>query len=709
MLRAWTFGLGRRLVLLFGTILTIFALSTLFLNQNAQSKMLEARLIARQDALSQLLTEITSSYLYDFRVAELEIILENLYAQEDILILNVIDPDGLVIADGDINSGSFLIPTKNPLIEQAIESRQMVERRSEQQIAAAYPVFLGEQFMGVVHLEVSLKQYNLDLWQLRMLNLSIGLSFMLVGIITSMAVAGRLTRPLDHLIDVTNAASKGDLDQRIDIKTNDEIETLARAFNRMLIALRSSVKEVNQLAYHDKLTGLANRAWFMEYLDAVADQVGDGKSSAAVLFLDLDRFKQVNDTLGHDIGDDLLIAFSERLIGTVDALGWGSLRLAEKNPNMHRSSDNEIVVARLGGDEFTIVLHGQDAPEVSQHLAQRITVALADAIRIGSQEISTSSSIGISYMPEHAALSREIMKKSDMAMYQAKQAGRGVFRVFDAEMAAKAEDRIKLEAELRTALAEGQFQVFFQPQFEVATERLLGAEALIRWQHPTRGLIAPLDFLPVADTAGLLPQIGRYMLTRAIAHAEQWPDRAAQPLRLAINMVVEELADRANLDYILDELQRSEFDTSRLEIEVTESTAMEDDADLSQAFHLLKFAEIRLAVDDFGVGYSNIARLKALAFQTLKIDKSLMNGVGFDPSAEALVSSLLQMARLLELQVVAEGVENRDQLAFLRTHGCDYAQGFSLARPMHADAFEAFAHKSLTSEGKGASGTQRLA
>ena len=690
MLRGLSSGLGRRLILLFGGLIAIFATAAVMINQHVQTGMLESRLEARTQALADLLAEVSSSYLYDYRVSELDIILENMMQDTDILTLYVTDADGMIVANGDINDHRFLQFADDIWQQRAQNQRAFVEQRQEGVHRIAKPIFLGTRFLGIVRADISLAKFQSDLAALRRLNTMIGLAFVGAGILLSALVATRVTAPLGHLIRVTEAAAAGDLNHDIVLRTNDEIETLSNSFNQMLQALRQSLSEINTLAYRDILTGLPNRAFFSEYIEAVSRQVSDTGVEAAVFFLDLDHFKQVNDTLGHDSGDELLIAFSRRIVDALDTAGWPVIPLHDNTRPDQAFRAPSSLLARLGGDEFTIVIYGPGSHVAVEGIARQILTDLQKPCQVGIKELETTSSIGIALMPEHGVDSSTIMQNADTAMYQAKQAGRGTFRKFDSDMAASAIDRVMMELDLRQALTSGQLTVHFQPQFHLATGALQGAEALVRWQHPERGLLNPGDFLPIAESAGLMQDIGRIVLAESLRLASDWPKIGDHWLQLAINMSIEELSDRDNVDFILDQLVHHGFDAARLEIEVTERTAMEDDSDLEDHFSLLHFAEVRLAVDDFGVGYSNLSRLNALKFQTLKIDRSLISGMVPGSEAAALVKSILQLAKTLGLEVVAEGVENRAQFEYLKCEGCDFAQGYSLGRPMAPEKFRNF-------------------
>lgn len=684
---ALTFGLGRRLALTFGLLLGVFVATAIFTNLQLQLELIRQRLDARAEHFGKLVVDVTASYLYDMRLSDLEIIYADLIRQPDIEYVYVVDENNFELASGSIEGeASFLQVAEDGLIDQIQASRQPVRKFDTDVEHIGIPVELGTEFLGIVRFGIALEQYNRDLRTVWIRNLLVGLFFVLLGVILSVLIARRLTKPLGNLIDMTDRASKGQLNQSIDLQTNDELEHLATSFNVMLDALRRSMNEVHLLAYQDKLTALPNRMWFQEYLSrAIADADRHGQITALV-FLDLDRFKHVNDTLGHHVGDQLLTAFAERLRGCLrqsDAIAVHAL------PGPECTADEpSAAVARLGGDEFTIVLPNLSKSADAAIVAERIIASLVEPFDLGDEVFLATTSIGIAIFPTDGDNPEDLLKHADAAMYQAKQAGRNTYRFYDAAIAEAALQRLTLERDLRHAIDKDQFELFFQPLFSVASGDVVGAEALIRWLHPDAGLLTPEKFLPVAEEAGLMPDIGRLVIQKALHSARMWPSQRGHPLRLAINISMDELEAEGFADWILSQINDAAFDTRALEIEVTESTAMHDSDHVEAQFRKLRSSGIRFAVDDFGIGFSNLARLKRLAFQTLKIDQSLMREIGHDRDSEILVTSILSMADSLCLDVVAEGIETKEQLAFLKQVGCCYAQGYFLSCPMPHDIFQ---------------------
>ncbi|MGI9507994.1 MAG: putative bifunctional diguanylate cyclase/phosphodiesterase [Geminicoccaceae bacterium] len=685
--RALTFGFGRRLALAFGLLLCVFVAAAIYFNLQLQLELIRQRLDARAEHLGKLVVDVTASYLYDMRLSDLEIIYADLRRQPDIDYVFVVDEDNIELASGGVDSeATFLGRVEDGLVDEVKASGQ-VQRKLDLDVEhVGIPVKLGTQSLGILRFGIALDDYNRDLRIVWVRNLIVGVCFVLLGILLSTFLARRLTEPLGNLIAMTDRASRGNLNQFIDLKTNDEFEHLATSFNRMLDALRKSMEEVHQLAFQDKLTSLPNRAWFHEHLERSIADVRRSNQPAALIFLDLDRFKHVNDTLGHHVGDQLLAAFATRLQTCVrqsDAIALGGIEQTPAKPADERSA----AVARLGGDEFTILLSRLTKVEDAAIVAERIIASLAEPFELGDDVFVASTSIGIAIFPADGDTVDDLLKHADAAMYQAKQAGRNTYRFYDAAIAEIAIQRLSLEREMRRAIEQDQLELVFQPQTSIRSGDIVAVEALVRWQHPRAGLLTPDKFLSIAEEAGLMPDIGRTVIRKALLAALDWPSQQGCPLRLAINLSIKELEAEGFGDEILRHIDDVGFDPERLEIEVTEGTAMVDSDRVEQQVGLLRSAGIRFAVDDFGIGYSNLARLKRLAFETLKIDESLMRDVGSDRESEILVASILSMANSLRIDVVAEGIETEEQLAFLRQHGCSYAQGRLLAPPLSHQAF----------------------
>jgi diguanylate cyclase (GGDEF)-like protein len=426
--------------------------------------------------------------------------------------------------------------------------------------------------------------------------------------------------------------------------------------------MRGHLETIAHMALHDDLTGLANRTQLGSELDAALARDDHG-SSLAVLFIDLDRFKEVNDTLGHDHGNELLAGVASRLCAAVGP---------------------DELVARIGGDEFAILSeHAVDATS-AVGLAERVKAALAGLHDVAGVAIEVPASIGIALAPEHGTTRNELLRRADIAMYASKRSGQ--IEVFRPELDTHSPVRLALTGEFRRALETGQLVVHYQPQVDLVTGAVRGAEALVRWRHPARGLLEPESFLRAAEHAGLLRGLTRYVLAESLQQLRWWRAMGIE-LDLAVNVSVWDLADARFPEDVARALDEHDIDPSRLELEVTEGVLLSETVRAGRSLERLVERGIRIAIDDFGVGYSSLGQLKSIPVRVLKIDRSFVRGMEEDPSDVAIVRSTIELAHRLGLEVVAEGVESPEHVAQLVASGCDVGQGFHLGRPGPATEF----------------------
>ncbi len=440
-------------------------------------------------------------------------------------------------------------------------------------------------------------------------------------------------------------------------------------------ARRSAQARIAHMAHHDALTGLANRTLFQEKLKEAVGEHGQ-PVDCAVLCIDIDRFKLVNDTLGHAVGDALLVAVGERLARTI------------------QEGD---VLARLGADEFGIVQRSASQPTAASSLASQIIDALGVPYDIGGQSVVVGASVGIALADGEDADS--VLKNADIALHRAKEDGQGRFCFFEPAMNARMHQRQRLERDLRKALAERQFVVFFQPVIRLASGTIAGFEALVRWRHPERGLVSPAEFIPVAEETGLIGPLGRWVLDQACAEASQWP----QGTKVAVNVSPKQLADRQFPEIVEASLRRSGLSPSRLELEITESTLMADVEGATNALLRLKMMGCSLAMDDFGTGYSSLGYLRTFPFDKVKIDRSFVQDLSVARESGAIIRAVTGLCSSLGIISTAEGVETEAQLALLRSEGCTEGQGYLFGRPSPAEDIPAFfaAFSGASPRGKG--------
>lgn len=435
-----------------------------------------------------------------------------------------------------------------------------------------------------------------------------------------------------------------------------------------ITARKQAELQLTHQAFHDALTGLPNRLLFLDRLQQALKRTRGIHPQVAILFLDLDNFKVVNDSLGHGLGDQLLIAVAERL---------------------RHSLRNDGTVARLGGDEFAILLEEINGPGDATTAAERIIEALGLPFDLNGQQLFINASIGIACSSPANCQVGDLLREADVAMYGAKRQGKARFTVFEPGMGTLALERLELESDLRHALDHDEFILHFQPVFnlESAIESLAGFEALIRWQHPVRGLVSPADFIPVAEETGLIVPIGRWVLAEACRQLQAWQEAFPDGpwLAMGVNLSGRHFTEPDLVTDVEAVLRESALEPQRLILEITESAMVEDEQAAAAILQQLKQLGIQLAVDDFGTGYSSLAALRRFPVNHLKIDRSFVDGLGTDPDDSVIVSGIIGLAHGLGLSVVAEGVESARQWAHLRELGCDYAQGYYFARPLTPD------------------------
>ncbi|HYI12393.1 MAG TPA: EAL domain-containing protein [Thermoanaerobaculia bacterium] len=436
---------------------------------------------------------------------------------------------------------------------------------------------------------------------------------------------------------------------------------------RDITARKSAEQQIEYQAYHDALTGLANRRLFQEHLSLALALAQRRKSLVAVLFLDLDHFKVVNDSLGHTVGDELLREVARRLKSAV------------------REGDT---VARVGGDEFTIVLQELPRRDGADEVARKVLRTLAEPMEISGNRLYVTTSIGVTLFPDDGDDAEALLKNADTAMYRAKADGRNTYHLATRELSRSTHERMTLESGLHRALESGEFELLYQPQVETDDMNIVGMEALLRWNHPDRGVIAPEQFIAVAEERGLILPIGEWVIRKACHGARRFHDLGVPHFRVSVNLSARQFRDPSLLSIVESAIAEARIDPHTLELEITETVAMEDVALTMSTLAQLRKRGVTIAIDDFGTGHSSLSYLKRFPIDALKIDRGFVFDLpdGFEDAA--IVSSIIQLANGLGLRVVAEGVETREQLDFLRESGCREVQGFYFSYPVALEEVE---------------------
>ncbi len=423
------------------------------------------------------------------------------------------------------------------------------------------------------------------------------------------------------------------------------------------------------LAHFDQLTGLPNRLLFKDRLNHACSQASRMNYLGALLFIDIDRFKIINDTYGHPVGDKLLKSVADRLVSCL------------------RSNDT---VARLCGDEFTVILENINHVDVAASISQKIIDVLSQYVTIDNHKISIGASIGISLFPFASDNSvdacEHLIKQSDAAMYHAKKQGRNNLQFYNTDMDTAVFERVRIENHLRYALEKNELELYYQPQIDIQSGLMIGAEALIRWQHPDMGLVSPVNFIPIAEENGLINIIGEFVLRSACRQAKQWQDQGFDLIKIAVNLSARQMQPELP-ELVVSILKENKLDAKYLELELTENILLDNVEKTISILHDLNAIGVSVSIDDFGTGYSSLSYLQRLPIDTLKIDRSFLNDVQSEDDDAPIITTIIGMAKNLKLNVIAEGIETRQQLEFLKKHQCDQAQGFYFGRPCPAKEF----------------------
>jgi diguanylate cyclase (GGDEF)-like protein len=641
---------------LLATSIAVCTLTTAFLVLDSISSRgsLNARLSTLADVVGK---NSTAALNFNDQVAALEI-LEALRAEPSIITACLYDSVGTLFAQYKRDSGS----------QTCSKDRKDVLAPKGAFPSAIRSVSHRHEFLGSVVLisdvqELKRRRKKLLLLAgiLLVLALSIGGAF-------GFLLQRKILKPISDLsLAMQKVRAEQTYNARVSISGSDEIADLGSGFNAMLIELERREAEKIEFelqlalqAHNDALTGLPNRRLFGERLALTLATADRGILTVAMLYIDLDGFKLVNDSLGHPIGDSLLVEVAARFSARV------------------RMSDT---LARIGGDEFTVILSSLHVREEAMIVGRKLLETLSEPFYIEGHQLTISASIGISIYPENAQTGSELMQQADAAMYAAKRGGKNQARYFTPDLGVQVREQLNLENQLRDALAKGEIYVNYQPEFDALSGRLVRFEALARWNHPTLGTIPPDKFIPVAEESGLIIPMGAYILEQACIEAMKWQSVASYPIQVAVNVSSIQFARVTFMDEVADILNRTGLRPELLQLELTESVMIDGISSTAKKMERLKSLGITFAIDDFGTGYSCLSYLPSLPFDALKVDRSFVKTCHSSPEGRILVQSLITLAQNIGLRVIVEGVETAEQLAVIRDLGGDEVQGYLLGRP----------------------------
>jgi len=608
-------------------------------------------------------------------------------SQKSVSYVLVHDAEGRLIHDGSVEVAGYGRQMQDPLAQGAINAEQLRMQESPMVLEVDLPLRIGEQRIGGLRLGMDLApvraqeagakaalEQRMGLANRRQLAWVILMMVALVGLacLVALYVQRTLVQPVRWLGATARRIEAGDYQvEQQDTRRGDEIGELLRTFGRMGQSIARHDREVRQMAYTDSLTGLTNRLAFREALDHRLLGARASGQGLALLFIDIDEFKRVNDTLGHEAGDDALLQFAQRIAAAVGQDGG-----------------DDALLARFGGDEFVILI-GNDAGRVENMataLAKRLVADLGSPLQVQEREIFLGSSIGITLFPEDATDATGLLKNGDIAMYQAKLAGKSCFRYYSRALDHAVERRLHLEQELRGAWERGELHLVYQPIFRTLDRMLIGVEALLRWQHPVLGAIPPSMFIDIAEQSGLIQTLGPKVLHAACLRARQWPcNGAGEELFVSVNVSPRQLRSGDLAAAVEQCLHVSGLAASRLHLELTETAVIGDEMLAASLLEKLHRTGVKVWLDDFGTGFSGLSHLRQVPVDGVKIDKSFVADLQRDPDDLALTSAIIAMAHALGITVVAEGIEDQAQFDLLNERGCDLVQGYWLARPLDSD------------------------
>ncbi|MEZ8745170.1 EAL domain-containing protein [Vibrio sp. 10N.261.49.A5] len=632
-------------------------------------------------------------YFYD--IDNINSILEPAFENKDVIFIKVFDANGLIVHTGEdvvLGYGSNLDMPR--VQENVLNKQEAYTEINSSALIVARPITMNKTRLGGIVMSYSLKAVKDDIEKNNtiikditessrsysaVLSITLTMFMCLVSLLFSMLLAKTMIRPINQLLQHSKRISKGIFQVPNNIQRSDELGELAQAFDSMDSSLKQRNEEVEFLAYNDPLTKLPNRSQFIKCLERCIHRCKQSKEVFAVFFIDLDEFKRVNDNLGHQAGDELLSEVAQTLTNSLKKMG----QIATKD-------EPQCMIARVGGDEFLLRLSGVKTQDTVSKFASDIVHSLKQPIYLNSvgESVVVGASVGVALYPDSGNTSEDLVKSADMAMYSAKENGKGRYCFFNQEIEQKILARGVIEKELRSAIDDfSQFRLLYQPKFDLKTGHVVGVEALIRWHHPTKGNISPIEFIPIAEATDIIHTLGDWIVMQACKDIQEWDFRHHLPpeFYVAINLSPKQLYGDKALRTFQYQTKKHQVEVTRLHIEVTETALMFDKVSAKKTLDDLRSMGIKVWLDDFGTGYSSLGFLREFNIDGLKIDRSFVNDLECDMNDRALCAAVVSMAHQLGIKVVAEGIETTIQSSFLAQSHCDYGQGYLLAKPMCAE------------------------
>lgn len=694
-----------QIAILSGLALALVLMALLWLRQ--QRSQDEAIEIARQsthvllaeqmrmsgEAQASQLSDALANPLYYFDLDAVGILARGALRVPDVDYVLVYDAQGRILHDGSGDIAAYGRPMNDVLAAEIVAGNGPHTRQIGNLLDVSHPINIGDERLGGVRIGYSMEAISraegqsLSSLRERFSDLnqrSVAWLLLMFACLASVALLGAavlqrmLVRPIRMLGQAARQIEAGDFTVPVpDSQRSDELGDLIRAFGRMRDSVAKHDRDIRRVAYSDALTGLSNRLAFREALEQRLHETQGVSCPLALLFADLDDFKRVNDTLGHEAGDEVLLQVAARIEHAVESI-----------------DGTDTIVARFGGDEFVVLLQADDVGDggvrgKAIRLAEALVLALSEPLLLHGRQVLLGGSVGVAIFPDDAGNASLLMKNGDIAMYQAKMAGKNCYRFYSRAMDQAVERRVRMEQELRGAWTRGELSLVYQPIYRTQDRVLLGAESLLRWNHPEYGAVAPSVFIDVAEQSGLIETIGLKVLQTACIEAASWPvvPGLGEPPFVSVNVSARQLRSGDLLEQVADALRSSGLAPDRLHLELTETAVIGDEAYATELLGKLRQLGVRVWLDDFGTGYSSLSHLRRVQVDGLKIDRSFITDLLRDPDDLALTSAIIAMAHLMGVTVVAEGVERQGQYELLRERDCDLLQGYWLGHPLDPQQF----------------------
>ena len=646
----------------------------------------------RAISLSAILAENMKNPLYDLDMEQMFLLLVAMNNSPDVTYSVVYDESGKIVHDGDPTIPTFgERVVGEELLPKHVPEDKPVTRFDGKTLSVWRSIWVENLVLGGVHIQFSLRpvqanlerlkneqnrQYSDALQKIVFLGLVTTAVLVIIGVLLSVMTSRRIVKPIQQVAEFASNIGDHNYDAKLNYAIDDEIGDLVSSFNDMSDKLQEEVlhrekteQQLRQLALYDSLTRLPNRNLILDRLSALIDKARRSPTRVAVMFVDLDDFKKVNDTMGHDAGDELLVESANRLTEVI------------------RPDDS---VGRLGGDEFILLLDAMPNATDANQVAEKILEVFKRPFSIGGRELTLTASVGISIFPEDGDSQTELLQKADSAMYHSKGKGRNTYSYFTAEMNEHVARRLSVEEQLYAALNRKEFSVLYQPKVRLRDGMIVGAEALLRWKNAKLGEVAPDEFIPISEQTGFINPLGDFVLQQAVSDISRVNEHYGRNLHVAINVSPRQFRQNGLIDNIAGYLQEMGVPKGLIELEITEGVLIGGQPNIEECLRALRASGIEITMDDFGTGYSSLSYLREYPFDVLKIDRTFVRDISVDPEDRALIEAIIVMAHGLGLKVVAEGVETLEQAVFLKERGCDSAQGYYFSRPLSLPEFEMF-------------------